>query len=65
MTIKSVTNNSIDARSASNQNNDDEVQDSIATFRGFLKGEWATLWPVWVLFLVMVAVIVWDRFVEF
>jgi hypothetical protein len=52
-----------DAGSASSQNDDDEAQDNIATFRGFLKGEWVALWPAWVLFLAMVAVIVWDRLV--
>jgi hypothetical protein len=54
-----------DAGSASDQYDDDEAQDDVATFRGFLKGEWAALWPAWVLFLAMVAVIVWDRLVQF
>jgi hypothetical protein len=54
-----------DAESVSGQFEGDEAQDNIATFRGFLKGEWMALWPAWVLLLAMVAVILWDRFVQF
>ena len=65
MTNKRVTNHGITVRSASGQYDDDEAQDGLASFRGFLKSEWTALWPAWVLFLVMVAVIVWDRLVQF
>jgi hypothetical protein len=63
LTSKSGTSHGLTARSASRPDDDEAAQDDVASFRGFLKGEWAALWPTWVLFLIMVAVIVWDRLV--
>jgi len=42
----------------SRRNDDDEPQDTVMSIGDFLSGEWLALWPAWVLFLLMIAVIV-------
>lgn len=42
---------------------DDEVQEgeNVNSIGAFFRGEWMTLWPVFLIGLIAVAVIVWDR----
>ena len=47
-------------RSRTARDQDDEPEEALQSFPQFLRGERTVLWPVWVLFLIMVAVIVWD-----
>jgi hypothetical protein len=47
------------------RDDDDEAQDNLRSPRDFFRGEWRWLWPVWLLALLMLLVILVDRFVAF
>jgi len=44
---------------------DDDAEDNVTSIPDFFRGERTWLWPVWVLAVLMLLIIAWDRFVQF